>query len=538
MYLNQQQQIQGNWFGAESGGKGVAKGHIQMEQKADGGLPPAVVAQAHAIQTQASFHPLHGQALTIGTSASNPLIPWQHVINQNGHAFTHFQDTTMVETVSKQLSKKEDKAKKQQKKKQNRRTPGVMAKWSNHASASTSTTKAALAPKKSKAPRKSRKEGSKKTEAEAQEARSAMSGGGGGEKRRWSPTRKAVGFWAPFNDWWRLEYQKLGRRPATEEVSEWYRVHSSEVWQGEKPSIKETRRHAKCLRTTEDVRNYFRKYRAEKNSSKTQNICQGGRKPVQSVPTAKSPGSRKKQRKQPAAQSSPLPARSGLGVPGQMGSSLVAGFTPFIPPQQTAFEAPVPGAMHHLGPAYTQYVSTLLHNATNRVNSPAFRFAQQQQQSKLLSMHFKASAAHIAAGKVTSAKVVEAAKGSAPSTPTTGGHIHQSSAVDSPQSADTTEVIDRTASSRENLQVLGENECLSKMMAIIEKNRSLAVTPVHWKNSDGVAVVFQDDKMEVLENIKLEYEESPHALQLMPLLSSAESQGEHYIEEDCNVDDM
>jgi len=82
--------------------------------------------------------------------------------------------------------------------------------------------------------------------------------------RKWSPNRKAAGFWSPFNDWWRLEFERLGRRPTTEEVSAWYVDHADRVWRDAKPSVKETRRHAKCLRTTEDVRNYFRKYRAKK----------------------------------------------------------------------------------------------------------------------------------------------------------------------------------------------------------------------------------------------------------------------------------
>ena len=55
--------------------------------------------------------------------------------------------------------------------------------------------------------------------------------------RKWSPNRKAAGFWSPFNDWWRLEFERLGRRPTTEEVSAWYVDHADRVWGDAKPSM-------------------------------------------------------------------------------------------------------------------------------------------------------------------------------------------------------------------------------------------------------------------------------------------------------------
>ena len=57
-------------------------------------------------------------------------------------------------------------------------------------------------------------------------------------RRKWSPNRKAAGFWSPFNDWWRLEFEKLKRRPTTEEVSEWYTENADKAWPGQQPTIK------------------------------------------------------------------------------------------------------------------------------------------------------------------------------------------------------------------------------------------------------------------------------------------------------------
>jgi len=44
----------------------------------------------------------------------------------------------------------------------------------------------------------------------------------------------------------------------------WYQVQSSHAWGPEKPSLQETRTHAKCLRSVSSVRDYFREYRAKK----------------------------------------------------------------------------------------------------------------------------------------------------------------------------------------------------------------------------------------------------------------------------------
>lgn len=69
-----------------------------------------------------------------------------------------------------------------------------------------------------------------------------------------------------FNNWWRAELEKLGRRPVASEIEVWYRRCASSVWpcEEERPSLQETRVHAKCLRSLAAVRDYFRVYRATK----------------------------------------------------------------------------------------------------------------------------------------------------------------------------------------------------------------------------------------------------------------------------------
>jgi hypothetical protein len=40
--------------------------------------------------------------------------------------------------------------------------------------------------------------------------------------RKHAPDRRPLRFWQPFNDWWRSELNRLGRRPTSEEIGEWY----------------------------------------------------------------------------------------------------------------------------------------------------------------------------------------------------------------------------------------------------------------------------------------------------------------------------
>jgi hypothetical protein len=68
----------------------------------------------------------------------------------------------------------------------------------------------------------------------------------------------------PFNDWWRNQLDKSGRRASAQEIVMWYHANAQELWGDDAPSIQETRVHAKCLRSLPLVRDYFRSYRAKK----------------------------------------------------------------------------------------------------------------------------------------------------------------------------------------------------------------------------------------------------------------------------------
>ncbi|GAX82436.1 hypothetical protein CEUSTIGMA_g9864.t1 [Chlamydomonas eustigma] len=94
----------------------------------------------------------------------------------------------------------------------------------------------------------------------------------GGQAFSWSPSktlrspRRPLKFWAPLNDWWRSYLLEHARKPQTSDLQDWYNEHSHLVWSElERPSWKETRVHAKCLRSTEQVKRYFREYRAKKH---------------------------------------------------------------------------------------------------------------------------------------------------------------------------------------------------------------------------------------------------------------------------------
>ncbi|GLI65947.1 hypothetical protein VaNZ11_009628 [Volvox africanus] len=96
----------------------------------------------------------------------------------------------------------------------------------------------------------------------SRQARSA--GGGDGESRR------PIGYWAEFNNWWRTKLSEDGCRPSQAELAQWFEVNAPLCWRSnEMPSLQEVRTHAKCLRSTEQVRNYFRKYRAARKASST-----------------------------------------------------------------------------------------------------------------------------------------------------------------------------------------------------------------------------------------------------------------------------
>lgn len=97
---------------------------------------------------------------------------------------------------------------------------------------------------------------------EVQAKGSSLRGGIKKTKHSRAP-RRPVQFWAPLNKWWREYFAETGVRPVTKQVQQWFEHHGDSVWeQLDKPSWKETRIHAKCLRSTEQVKNYFREYRA------------------------------------------------------------------------------------------------------------------------------------------------------------------------------------------------------------------------------------------------------------------------------------
>ncbi|KAG2498460.1 hypothetical protein HYH03_003714 [Edaphochlamys debaryana] len=78
--------------------------------------------------------------------------------------------------------------------------------------------------------------------------------------------RRPVQFWAPFNDWWRSELERTGKRPSSDIIGAWHGRHAAACWGAEAPSLEETRTHAKCLRSVGSIREYFRTYRARKKA--------------------------------------------------------------------------------------------------------------------------------------------------------------------------------------------------------------------------------------------------------------------------------
>ncbi|KAG2449559.1 hypothetical protein HYH02_005092 [Chlamydomonas schloesseri] len=73
-----------------------------------------------------------------------------------------------------------------------------------------------------------------------------------------------MGFWNSFNNWYRTFWEESGRRPGVQEVKRWYEDCADACWGPSKPSWEETRTHSKCLRSLEQVRSYFKAYRAAK----------------------------------------------------------------------------------------------------------------------------------------------------------------------------------------------------------------------------------------------------------------------------------
>ncbi|KAG2499411.1 hypothetical protein HYH03_002985 [Edaphochlamys debaryana] len=75
--------------------------------------------------------------------------------------------------------------------------------------------------------------------------------------------KKLAGFWSPFNTWWRAQYERIGKRPCKAQICEWHEAHALAAWGQECPSLDDMLIHAKGMRSTEEVRNYFRVYRQQ-----------------------------------------------------------------------------------------------------------------------------------------------------------------------------------------------------------------------------------------------------------------------------------
>lgn len=83
-----------------------------------------------------------------------------------------------------------------------------------------------------------------------------------------SQSRRPILFWNPLNSWWREFYTQNKRKPKREEVQGWFESNFETEWPDarSRPSWEEAKLHAKCLRPSEYVRQYFRDYRARKAS--------------------------------------------------------------------------------------------------------------------------------------------------------------------------------------------------------------------------------------------------------------------------------
>ncbi|EFJ40555.1 hypothetical protein VOLCADRAFT_119944, partial [Volvox carteri f. nagariensis] len=82
-------------------------------------------------------------------------------------------------------------------------------------------------------------------------------------------SRRPVNYWSKFNEWWRQVLEESGRRPEAAAINRWYEDNAHEIWPADDmPTMLETRIHAKCLRSVDEVRNYFRAYRAQRRPAR------------------------------------------------------------------------------------------------------------------------------------------------------------------------------------------------------------------------------------------------------------------------------
>mmetsp|Transcript_1203 Transcript_1203/g.4915 ORF Transcript_1203/g.4915 Transcript_1203/m.4915 type:complete len:313 (-) Transcript_1203:124-1062(-) len=139
-------------------------------------------------------------------------------------------------------------------------------------------------------------------------------------KKSWGATRRAIGFWEPFNQWWREEHKRLQRRPTTDEITTWFETMAHDTWGTHAPTLADARKHAKCLRPVDEVRDYFRKYRAKKaktsdNPDRQARMDQGQYQPLVMPPP--------EQGGMMAAVAAAAAVAGGGGDPGQNGVSAV-----------------------------------------------------------------------------------------------------------------------------------------------------------------------------------------------------------------------
>ncbi|GAX83838.1 hypothetical protein CEUSTIGMA_g11262.t1 [Chlamydomonas eustigma] len=94
--------------------------------------------------------------------------------------------------------------------------------------------------------------------------------------------RRPTQFWAPLNTWLRDYMAANDKRPGSSVVRVWFEENAHLVWdETDMPTWAETRVHAKCLRTTEQVKYYFREYRARRvyfESSAREKPCKKGKR--------------------------------------------------------------------------------------------------------------------------------------------------------------------------------------------------------------------------------------------------------------------
>ena len=54
--------------------------------------------------------------------------------------------------------------------------------------------------------------------AAAQQHKGSPASGRNNKKAHGDLSRRPLRFWQPFNDWWRMEFDKTGKRPAAEQI--------------------------------------------------------------------------------------------------------------------------------------------------------------------------------------------------------------------------------------------------------------------------------------------------------------------------------